>query len=152
MIPDLKIPIFLQRVHSVESSAADIQDRIAKRAYDKFLERGSSPGFELEDWLAAERELIVNSRVGVRVDDGRIVAEILLPNVDPTGLYVSVTPNDILVVSALDSEGRQVFQTVHFPEEIELSDVAAEHVLDTLFVSAAVSDNQARKVRAAHVA
>jgi hypothetical protein len=152
MTPDLKIPILLERVHSVENSVAEIQDRIAKRAYDKFLERGSSPGFQLEDWLAAETELIVNSRVGVRVDHDRIVAEIYLPQVDPLGIYVSVTPHDVLVLSALDAEGRQVFQTVHFPEEIELSNVTAEHVLDTLFVSAVICNSHDRTLRAEHVA
>ena len=152
MISDLKIPVLLQRVHSVENSVAEIQDRIAKRAYDKFLERGSSPGFELEDWLAAEAELIVNSRVGVRVEDDRIVADIFLPNVDPSGLYVTVTPHDVLVLSALDAEGRQVFQNVQFPEELELSNVAAEHVLDTLFISAVIGSSRDRSLRAMHVA
>jgi hypothetical protein len=152
MTPDLKIPIELQRVHSVEHSVAEIEDRIAKRAYERFLERGSSPGDELEDWLAAEAELIVNCRVGVRVDDDRIVAEIFLPNVDPSGLFVSVTPHDVLVLSTLDSEGRQVFQTVHFPEEIELSNAAAEHVLDTLFVSAEICSSRDRTLRVEHVA
>lgn len=152
MTPDLKIPIAVQRGHSVENSVAEIQGRIAKRAYERFLERGSSPGFELEDWLVAEAELIVNSRVGVRVDDDRIVAEIFLPNVDPSGLFVSVTPHDVLVLSTLDSEGRQVFQTVHFPEEIELSNAAAEHVLDTLFVSAEICSSRDRTLRVEHVA
>jgi hypothetical protein len=32
-------------------------DAIAKRAYELFLERGSVPGYEVEDWLAAEAEL-----------------------------------------------------------------------------------------------
>ena len=151
MIPDLKIPILLQRVHSVENSVADMQDRIAKRAYEKFLERGSSPGFELQDWLSAEAELVVDSKVGVRVDDNRIVAEIFLPNVDPSGLYISVTSHDVLVLSTHDAEGRQVFQAVHFPE-IELSNVAAEHVRDTLFISAVICNNFDRTLRAVQVA
>jgi hypothetical protein len=152
MTPDLKIPIAIQRVHSVDYSVAEIQDRIAKRAYKRFFERGSSPGFELEDWLAAEAELIVTSRVGVHIDDDRIVAEIFLPNADPSGLFVSVTPHDVLVLSTLDSEGRQVFQKVHFPEEIELSNVEAEHVLDTLFVTAQICSSRDRALSAEHVA
>lgn len=31
---------------------------IEKRAYELYLERGSADGHSLEDWLAAERELI----------------------------------------------------------------------------------------------
>jgi len=32
-------------------------DKIRRRAYEIYLERGSEPGCELEDWLQAEREL-----------------------------------------------------------------------------------------------
>ncbi len=31
---------------------------IAKRAYDKYLERGCIDGFDREDWVAAEHELL----------------------------------------------------------------------------------------------
>ena len=37
---------------------APSQEAIAKRAYELYLQRGSVPGYELEDWLAAEAELI----------------------------------------------------------------------------------------------
>ena len=33
-------------------------EQIEKRAYELYLERGSEDGHALEDWLAAERELI----------------------------------------------------------------------------------------------
>lgn len=35
------------------------QEDIAFRAHQIFLKRGAAPGFELEDWLQAERELTV---------------------------------------------------------------------------------------------
>jgi hypothetical protein len=34
------------------------REEIALRAYEIFLERGGSPGNELEDWTRAERELL----------------------------------------------------------------------------------------------
>ena len=33
------------------------EDDIRARAYEIFLRRGGAPGYELEDWLAAERAL-----------------------------------------------------------------------------------------------
>src|SRR4051812_48740305 len=33
------------------------QDAVAKRAYELFLQRGSVPGHEVDDWLQAEVEL-----------------------------------------------------------------------------------------------
>jgi hypothetical protein len=32
-------------------------DEIARRAYEIYLERGSGPGLDVDDWLRAEREL-----------------------------------------------------------------------------------------------
>ena len=33
------------------------QEELRHRAYDLYLERGAQPGYELDDWLQAEREL-----------------------------------------------------------------------------------------------
>ncbi|MGA8367860.1 MAG: DUF2934 domain-containing protein [Candidatus Acidiferrales bacterium] len=37
---------------------APLQDRIAIRAYELYLERGCQDGHDVEDWLAAETELM----------------------------------------------------------------------------------------------
>ena len=46
-------------VHSSVSS-----EEIAKRAYEKFVARGGAHGSDQEDWAAAERELMAESRGG----------------------------------------------------------------------------------------
>jgi hypothetical protein len=33
------------------------QEEIRRRAYELYLERGEQPGYDLDDWLQAEREL-----------------------------------------------------------------------------------------------
>ena len=33
-------------------------DEIARRAYELYLQRGSLPGYEVDDWLQAEAELV----------------------------------------------------------------------------------------------
>ena len=38
-------------------TATPESDAIAKRAYELYLQRGSVPGYELDDWLQAEAEL-----------------------------------------------------------------------------------------------
>jgi hypothetical protein len=40
------------------SSSADLEVKIRERAYQLFVERGSTPGHENEDWLRAEREIL----------------------------------------------------------------------------------------------
>ena len=50
--------------NQVERLAGDAtHEDIARRAYERFLERGGEPGREWEDWFVAEREL--------RTADGR---------------------------------------------------------------------------------
>jgi len=46
-----------ERAHGSISSEA-----IAQRAYEKYLARGGAHGSDREDWAAAERELIAESR------------------------------------------------------------------------------------------
>ncbi len=41
-----------------ESPRREVTDeQIRQRAYEIYLDRGAAPGFELDDWLQAEREL-----------------------------------------------------------------------------------------------
>ena len=39
-------------------------EEIRQRAYELYLARGATPGFELNDWLGAERELRMNDQRG----------------------------------------------------------------------------------------
>jgi len=41
----------------------DLRERIAKRAYELYVERGCRPGCDVEDWADAERELLALPRI-----------------------------------------------------------------------------------------
>jgi hypothetical protein len=42
----------------VNNPSPDLATQIRERAYQLYLERGSTPGNENEDWLTAEREVL----------------------------------------------------------------------------------------------
>ena len=42
-----------------DSPGQRLEEQIARRAYELYLERGGQPGRELDDWLQAEREVAV---------------------------------------------------------------------------------------------
>ena len=42
---------------AVRTAARPTEQQIASRAHQIFLERGATPGRDLDDWLQAEREL-----------------------------------------------------------------------------------------------
>lgn len=48
---------FLEKSDGTGTRTAALQGAIARRAYERFLVRGGSHGYDVEDWLAAEREL-----------------------------------------------------------------------------------------------
>jgi len=46
------------------------REAIAHRAYELFLQRGSAPGYELDDWLQAEAELAAEAAKLAEEDAG----------------------------------------------------------------------------------
>ena len=36
------------------------QQEIARRAYERYCDRGCTPGADIDDWLAAERKVLVS--------------------------------------------------------------------------------------------
>jgi hypothetical protein len=38
--------------------ALSLQDRIRQRAYERYIERGGQSGSDVDDWLAAEQEIL----------------------------------------------------------------------------------------------
>lgn len=52
------------KVTSISTKSIDIQETIRQRAYDIFEQRGRQHGFDLDDWLRAEAEVL--NRFGAR--------------------------------------------------------------------------------------
>jgi len=52
-----------QKDNPQEGALSDeLQERIAKRAYELYLERGCREGCDMEDWVDAEREILTVPR------------------------------------------------------------------------------------------
>ncbi len=45
----------------VEAPILTREEAIGRRAYEIYLERGEGPGRQLDDWLQAERELLIDA-------------------------------------------------------------------------------------------
>jgi hypothetical protein len=52
-MPELPSPSAKRGAKAAQPS----REAVAKRAYELYLQRGSVPGYEMEDWLTAEAEL-----------------------------------------------------------------------------------------------
>lgn len=40
------------------TEALPLEERIRRRAYERYIERGGQSGSDLDDWLAAEQEIL----------------------------------------------------------------------------------------------
>lgn len=62
--PINQVPANTSVTHTSPSQAAETdsqelaQDKVRRRAYEIYLERGAVAGFEVEDWLQAESEVL----------------------------------------------------------------------------------------------
>jgi HSP20 family molecular chaperone IbpA len=136
------IPVQVSGPESISCVVNHVKERIARRAYESFVERGSVHGHELDDWLNAERELIIKPVPVVRVHGADIFVEMLLPEMDLPNLTVHVAPSQLVISSDPDEDGLQLCQVIDLPYEISLDGVDAEQQRNTLHVTAAVAQPQ----------
>ena len=56
------------RAKTPDSEMLSIEERIERRAYELYVQRGNQSGSELEDWLQAEAEVRQAQEDGVNKD------------------------------------------------------------------------------------
>ena len=54
-----------EAVSHINVDPATQREQIEERAYAKFCERGGTPGHDVEDWLAAEQEILAGTKATV---------------------------------------------------------------------------------------
>jgi hypothetical protein len=57
-MPEAGAVTLVRKTSPGNNTPADLEVKIRERAYQLYLERGSTPGDENEDWLTAEREIL----------------------------------------------------------------------------------------------
>jgi len=57
-MPEAGTVSVIRKTSPVSNSSVDLTAQIRDRAYQLYLEGGSTPGREHEDWLRAEREVL----------------------------------------------------------------------------------------------
>lgn len=57
MKPKHTTPTPPRRSHQTTASPSELQERIRRRAYELYEQRGREVGHELDDWLQAESEV-----------------------------------------------------------------------------------------------
>lgn len=135
-----------------------ITDRIRQRAYDLFRTHGFGVAGEIDDWLAAEREVCWPS-AELRESEEEFHCSVALAGFDADDLTVTAAPGEIIVKAEQSSEAgkpekaaaeEQETETVHWsdfhyenvyrriglPGEIDVDGVSAEFKRGMLTITA----------------
>jgi HSP20 family protein len=134
-------------------------ERVRERAFAIFQRRGSGDGMDVDDWLRAERDLMLAAESELIEKDSQFQLRIAAPGFDEKDVRVTALP-DALVVSAESThrheknEGnvhfcefgeKRLFRRFDLPETIDVDKVAAQLDKGILRVTAA----KARQAKAA---
>jgi HSP20 family molecular chaperone IbpA len=133
------VPVRLKGPDSITLLLEDVRERTARRAYENFVVRGAVHGHDLDDWLEAERELILKPDLEVRIEREDVFVEVILPEIDLPNLTVHVAPRQLVISSDTDREGSQVCRVIDLPILISLDGVDAELFHNVLRITAAVA-------------
>ena len=127
----------------------EIQQEIARRAYDLFEQRGGEHGHDVEDWATAESQLLAPVSIqGVESEDGlEITASV--PGFNEQEIEVAVEPRRVFLsgktekTSTADGEDapatlRQAamfFRAIDLPVEVDAKNATARLTDGTLHLS-----------------
>ena len=147
----------IRKAESVSREVARMHERIMKRAFELFDDSGHGVGSEVDDWLAAERELVWKPPVVLTEKDNAFCLRIAAPGVDPRDVDIEVTPEFLLVkterhheeageegegiprVHAAEFESRNIFRLIQFPRAIDPDEVTGQFENGVLQVNAPIA-------------
>jgi HSP20 family protein len=140
------IPV--QKVIGVEKDSSPIfaeinkrLDEVRRRAYDLFQLRGSSSGLELDDWLAAEREVFGWAKVELTEKDNAYDVQVALPGFEAKDVEVTATPEEIVIHAASEHREREettsseIYRRFELPKPVQLDKVVAKLDKGVLLIS-----------------
>jgi len=104
------IPVRLKGPDSIAPLLQNVRERITRRAYEKFVERGAVYGHDLGDWLDADRESILKPFGEVHAEGTDVFVEMILPEIALPNIAVHIAPRQFVISSDPDDDGVQLCQ------------------------------------------
>ena len=154
--------VAVQKTDTFWDELQAMEDRVMRRAYDIFRSNGSAEGKDLDNWLAAERELLSKPPIQLKEKDNQFEIQVAVAGVDAKDIKVEVTADDLLIKGETRTEKKEekgevytsefqsgtLFRSIHFPKKVDSGKVKAEIRNGLLTVTAPiVEEAKAQKVK-----
>lgn len=158
----MKDLVSIRKKDSLWDDLEKMREQITRRAYDLFVANGGRLGRELDDWLAAEQELVWSPAIELREKDNEFILKIAVPGVDPKALDIEITAEDLLIKAEALKELNEakgdlyvdelptgnLFRSIHFPKKVDPDKVKTEFNNGILTITVAVAQEaEARKIK-----
>ena len=94
----------------------EINERIARRAFELFEASGSVPGHDREDWLLAESEFLRTVPVEVFETETGLTIRADVPGFNDKNLEVRVTPRSVCILGEREEAAEQTDENLIYSE------------------------------------
>lgn len=91
-------------------------DKIRKRAFEFFERRGGAPGFDLEDWVRAEKDLFWVPQAEFIETEGEFKIKVAVPGFEAKDLDIKAHLNEILVMGHTEKREEKAEENVSYSE------------------------------------
>ena len=139
-----------------------ITEDIRQRAFNLFERRGRTMGWDLDDWLEAEREVVWSPASELIENKNDFRARLALPGFDTKDLEVTATPNALVVraesahthegkegeVCFCEFSGQKLFRRLDLPSDIDVDKITASLDKGILEITAPKAASKQLKVAA----
>jgi HSP20 family protein len=91
-------------------------DKIRKRAFELFEWRGGAPGFDLDDWVRAEKDLFWVPQAELIETEGEFKIKVGVPGFDAKDIDIKAHSNEILVMGHSEKREEKAEENVSYSE------------------------------------
>jgi HSP20 family protein len=156
----------IKKADTIFAELDKMRAQVMKRAYEIFEGKGGEWGRDLDDWLAAERELVWAPPIEVEEGEREVTVKLSAPGIDAKDLDVELTPEDLLVKAETREEHEKkkgkartqemrtakLFRSVHFSKRIDPDSAKAEFKDGMLKLTAKLAEQKGAEVRKIKIA
>jgi len=144
-----------ERFVSLAREAEALYEEIGLRAFLRFEARGGLHGYDREDWLEAERSLVLAPLAELAENDDEFTIRIALPGFDASRIHVNVLPNAIVLFGdagvtngSEETTFRKLLRRIDLPAEVRTDTAKAilkDGTLQLTVKKSALEDKQVRQ-------
>src|ERR1700693_3716059 len=95
--------VAVEKIHNDAASPtlfeqiSEIAEKVRRRAFEIFEGRGGAEGRSLDDWLQAERDMILSPETELIEKDGKFQVRFAVPGFDSKDIHVTVMPSTLTI-------------------------------------------------------